>query len=221
MKVACGAFCLMCLVFYASVADAMLITKRLHDVSFADGGKATGSLILDTNSERITDFDITTTFGNSIPSSFHYLSETARITQESNEPGGSGWPFSFLQINAEADESAGGRQLFLAFDGPVDADTATSILDGNTLGQVSYELEIEGQHLQRQRLISGDASIVSSPIPEPATIACLGFGLSLVWVLRRRATTSYASARKKVSRLRSWRRARYREVLWRTNFCGR
>ena len=178
MKVACGAICLMCLMCGAPVADAKLITKLLHDVSFADGGEATGSLILNTNSNRITDFDITTTSGNRIPSSFHYLSETARITQDSNESGGSGWPFSFLQINAEADESAGGRQLFLAFDGPVDADTATSILDGNTLGQVSYELEIEGQSLHRQRAISGDGSIVSSPIPEPTTIACLGLGLA-------------------------------------------
>ena len=136
MKVASGAIWLLCLVFGASVADAKLVTKRLHDVVFADGGEATGSLILDTLSNSIIDFDITTTSGNSIPSSFHYLSGTASITQESNESGGSGWPFSFLQINAEADESAGGRQLFLAFDGPVDADTATSILDGNTLGQV-------------------------------------------------------------------------------------
>ena len=99
MKVACGAICLMCLMCGAPVADAKLITKLLHDVSFADGGEATGSLILNTNSNRITDFDITTTSGNRIPSSFHYLSETARITQDSNESGGSGWPFSFLQIN--------------------------------------------------------------------------------------------------------------------------
>jgi len=186
MKVACGALWLLCLVFCASVADAKLITKRLQDVSFADGGKATGSLILDTRSKRLIDFDITTTSGDSIPSSFRYQSGTARITQESNEAGGSGWPFSCLQINAMAHESAGGRQLFLAFASPVDAGTPTSILYGNNLGQVSYELEIEGQHLQRQRLISGPALILSSPIPEPATMACLGLGLSLVWGLRHR-----------------------------------
>jgi len=165
-------------------ADAKLITKHLHDVSFADGGKAIGSLVFDTRSKRIVDFDIKTSSGNSIPSSFSYRSRTARITQESNDAG-VGWPFSFLQINAPFDESAGGRELFLAFAGPIEADKPTSILHSDALGQMSYELEDQGQHLHRQRLIDGAASIQSSPIPEPNGIAFLGLGLSLLCIIRR------------------------------------
>ena len=73
--------CLVCLAYYAAAADAKLITKHLHDVSFADGGKAIGSLVFDTRSKGIVDFDITATSGNSIPSSFRCRSGTARITQ--------------------------------------------------------------------------------------------------------------------------------------------
>jgi hypothetical protein len=189
MKSICRSICLLCLAYCAGAADAKLITKQLHDVSFADGGKAFGSLVFDTRTKGIVDFDITTTPGNSIPSSFRYRSGTARITQESNDAG-AGWPFSFLQINAQFDASAGGRDLFLAFAGPIAADKPTSILHSDGLGQMSYELENQGQHLHRQRLIAGAASIQSSPIPEPSGIAFLGLGLSLLWRIRRECCVS-------------------------------
>jgi hypothetical protein len=171
---------ILCLVLSASIADAKLVTEHLQDVSFTDGAKATGSLVLDTDENRIVDFDITTTSGSTFSSSFRYLPGTARITQEGNDPG-EGWPFSFLQINAVFDDSSGGRQLFLAFSGPIDDVHPTSILQGIASGQISYELGYTGQQLRRERLISGLAVIQASPIPEPAQIVCLGVGLSLMW----------------------------------------
>src|SRR5689334_13211018 len=56
----------------ASRAQAMPILWSLSDVTFSDGGTASGSFVFDVDTGIITDLDVTTTGGSVLPG-HHYL----------------------------------------------------------------------------------------------------------------------------------------------------
>jgi len=175
---------LVVLLFAASASNAALFTKELNNVEFEDGGMATGFVVLDTTLNRISDFDIRTTSGTDIDSSFEYRLDTARIAGQSNGPG-SGWPDSFVQlVSLPGQDAAANRELFLTFSGPLTGATASSILHEGGLGTSSYEHESLGEHLQKLRNVHGSALITLPAVPEPSPLVWLVAILSLTYALR-------------------------------------
>jgi hypothetical protein len=66
------------LLITASASQATVVTWYLQNVTFDDGGSASGFFTIDTDTDwGLTDFDIKTTSGGSITSSFEYTPATA------------------------------------------------------------------------------------------------------------------------------------------------
>ena len=175
---------LVVLLFAASASKAALFTKELNNVEFEDGGMATGFVVLDTALNRISDFDIRTTSGTDIDSSFEYRLVTARIAGQSNGPG-SGWPDSFVQlVSLPGQDGDANCELFLTFSGPLTGTTASTILHEGGLGTSSYEREFLGEHLQELRSVHGPALMNLPAVPEPSLLVWLAPSLSLTYALR-------------------------------------
>src|SRR5690242_2828715 len=74
-------FLFITLVFAGGSAQAVLVTWTLHNVTFSDGGTASGFVTFDPsvgedlnplNRSYLTNFDITTTAGSVFPQTFEY-----------------------------------------------------------------------------------------------------------------------------------------------------
>jgi len=163
------------------VAQGALVDWDLTDVTFDDGATATGTFVLDTDLNQVTDFDISTTAGTTITTPFQYTPETARITLQSNEPGGSGWPQVFVQFDSLDDVIPGGnRELLLTFTSQlIPGPTPIAIAFSGGLG-ASSESELIGQHGGGTRLITGPEPRVVDPIPEPSEVGALAVGLAMM-----------------------------------------
>jgi len=184
------------LISVAPATHANSVSWEIVNLSFDDGATASGRFTLDTTTNLITDFDISTTAGNTLTTAFEYTPSTARITGQNNAPG-SGWPNDFLQLDSLAGAVPGAtRELFLAFSGPlVLGGTATILFDG-TLGRTSYEKQLGGEGSGPQRLVIG-TGVVDPPInvPEPAqalwlAAAITAWGLSTIYRRRDRGASA-------------------------------
>jgi hypothetical protein len=184
------------LISVAPTTHANSVSWEIVNLSFDDGATASGRFTLDTTTKLITDFDISTTTGNTLTTAFEYTPSTARITGQNNAPG-SGWPSDFLQLDSLAGAIPGAtRELFLAFSGPlVLGGTATILFDG-TLGRTSYEKQLGGEGSGPQRLVIGPGVVDPPIVPEPAqalwlVAAITAWGLSTIY--RRRSRGAPAS----------------------------
>jgi len=163
----------------ASIANGGELTKELSQVTFDDGGTASGFLTLDTDSRLITDFDIVTTSGSTISTSFDYLPTTAHIGDQSNAAGSP----SFVQLLS----LAGGRELFLAFSEPFSLEQTSFILYTSSQGEASFERQTIDPQLEEIRWVAGP-QVAPSVIPESSqmTFVLPGIILAYAIALRRR-----------------------------------
>jgi hypothetical protein len=180
--------CLCVAMLLVGTAHASVLSWEITNLSFDDGAAAHGRFTLDTASNTITDFDIFTTTGGSISTSFEYTNNTARITGQSNTPGGSGWPDVFLQLDSLDGVNPGGtRELFLSFSTQLTTGGTATILYEGTLGRISYERQTGGESNQAQRLVTGPGVIDPPVVPEPgtATYILVATVLMSLWGRRR------------------------------------
>jgi hypothetical protein len=194
MLKSCRAMWIAALIFVAPATHANVLSWEIVNLTFDDGATANGRFTLDTTSNLITDFDITTSAGGTLTTLFEYTPSTARITGQNNAPG-SGWPSDFLQLDSLSGAIPGAtRELFLAFSGPlVPGGTATILYEG-TLGRTSYEKQLGGEGSGPQRFVSGPGVVDPPVAPEPMQVTFLVLGAAFLWgmVMMRRRSSSVA-----------------------------
>lgn len=174
-----GTVCLA--VLLTTAAHASLVSWEIVNLNFDDGASAHGRFTLDLDSNSITDFDIFTTASGTLPTAFEYTPSTARITGQSNLPGGSGVPDVYLQLDSLQDVIPGGtRELLLSFSSQLVIGGTASILYEGTLGRSSYELQTGGEGGQVTRLVTGPGVVDPPIVPEPAEVMFLAMGLGAV-----------------------------------------
>jgi len=185
------AICIGVLLATASASHANVVSWELVNLSFDDGATAHGRFTLDTVLNQITDFDIFTSAGaTGIDTAFQYTPATARITQQSNVAGGSGWPDVFMQLNSLDGIIPGAtRELFLAFSQQLVLGGTATVLHDGTLGRTSYEHLSGGEVNQHQRFVVGPGVVDPPIVPEPAQMTWLAIGLAVLvgvaWRQRR------------------------------------
>jgi hypothetical protein len=160
-----------------SSAQAAVITWTLQNVTFDDGGTASGFFDYDTTSGRAENFDITTTGGSELLS-FHYDSSSSQ--------------FFAAQVYAPNDllwiESNSLRYLDLGFDGALDAPGTVALTNhGGALGW-SYECD----NCTDVRYVTDGSVTGRAAAPEPVgwalmLIGFLGAGAALRGARRREA----------------------------------
>ena len=163
------------------LVHATVVTWQLRDVTFFDGGSASGFFTLDDQTvDFITDFDIRTTAGATLPA-FEYTpasTESFSIRTFDN---------TAYVYNVERLPGSGARQvrwLFLSTASPfingtrlVTSGTLPLILNGTS------DEWISNPYSYRFRYVTGGAI---TAVPEPFTVAFLGIGAGLLMRLHRR-----------------------------------
>jgi len=154
----------------ATSAGAAILTWTLQDVTFVDGGTASGSFVYDTASHATSDWDITTTAGTTL-AGFHYQPSGGLVQID---------VFSTNTLLFAASPSFS-SYLYLHFAGPLTAAGGTVAL----LTVRSPQGSLEAGPPVGRAVQSGSVSAV---VPEPGVWALmiLGFGATGS-ALRRRA----------------------------------
>ena len=161
-------------------AHATLVTWYLQNVTFNDGGAASGFFTVNSTRLIVTDVDITTTPGTTfksgitIPTSFHYTPETVGYMSLTST--GSA-PYSVMGVVVPSPTPAGlsQRSLFLFAD--------ASLLDQGTGSQpLALSGSIETDFLNDTR--QGTGGNLTSAVPEPRALVFLIVGMA---ILMRRA----------------------------------
>lgn len=157
--------------FFANMANASLITWTFSGATFNDGGTLSGWFMADTDTGTVTNWDITTTAGSSLPG-FHFDLGSSYLY------GYNVWssnPNSFVLVRTAPFAQP---YINLSFD----ASWLTSgVLNFDTSGFTAGTWECNNCASVRF-LTSGQATSV----PEPMGIALFGLGL-LALILPRRA----------------------------------
>jgi hypothetical protein len=164
-------------------AKAALLQWQLTGVAFDDGATASGTFTLDTQLNVVVDFDITTSPGSLITSSFRYTLNSAHLSSQANDPDPGD---HFFQLDSDDDAIPGAtRELFFAFASPLVAGSAALILSQPGPGHTSYESLNIGQQGPGARVVFGSPLAQQIPVPEPASIVWLCLGLGILLRLRR------------------------------------
>jgi hypothetical protein len=146
----------------AGPAAASILTWKLENVLFDDGGQMFGTFSVDTTVGAVTAFDITTTTG-SILAGFHYdgatgfvggdlLSGKSFIVQDTNQD-------RYIQFDFANPLTSGGVNSLLPLDRPV--------------GSGSFECN--NCVVIRSVLVGGDATTIAVPEPATWTMMLIGF----------------------------------------------
>jgi hypothetical protein len=164
--------------------QAAQITWTLQNVTFADGGTATGSFVVDTTLpffSRVLSYNITTSGGNvtNFPS-FTYENGVAPNELPSLSDSGE-LQLSTSLLNPNLPPQTGSRTLLLRFsESLLTAQGTVSVLTGFN--------SFECWSCSTLRTVSGGSAVptFNAPIPEPGTCAMLAAGLAGLTLLRRR-----------------------------------
>jgi hypothetical protein len=166
----------------APQVQATLLTWRLENVNFDDGGTAIGFFRYDPTSPPcsfdgcigvVPDFDITTTPGFAFPNEYRPRSAGGRAFIVFASPTG---------IGIGGDSGFGGTQLNLLFDESLPPEGGSArIATGSNENFVEPILD-DGVISGRRQIISGNVTT----IPEPGSSAFLALGGVLLMLLRRR-----------------------------------
>jgi len=161
------------LLFAASCAQADVVTWTLHNVTFDDGGTASGFFTVDTTLDHLPHFDIVTTAGTTLKTPFEYTpSSTVRAATGCS-------PCVGGDNNAIEIASGNGRTLTWAFDGSIDkAGVRTIIANVNAPGETA---DFRDPSIVRT-VIGGHIAAV----PEPSAVAFLGFAVALLILFPKR-----------------------------------
>jgi PEP-CTERM motif len=162
----------------AAPASAATILWTLRNVTFNDGGQASGTFSTDSNTGLATAFNISTTAGSILTSAFNYTSSNSQLFIQNFFS-----PQSFIVVNNPFN-----RYINLAF--------ANSLAVGGvnplrTSGLLSGSWECT--NCGSLRLITGG---VATSVPEPAAWALMiaGFGLSGAAIRRRKTSVQVTYA---------------------------
>lgn len=154
--------------------QATVLTWTLHDVTFADGGTASGSFSFETTTLTALGWDITTTAGSSPGTPFTVGYEYVTANSRS---GANGQPGGVVLLSPVAGPPA--HTLALAVDGSLVLASAHVPVDVLGFGQ---EIAVVGSAAVSRKFTGGYVSSV----PEPAPAACLALGLLMLGVVRWR-----------------------------------
>jgi len=153
-------------------ANAVTLRWTLHDVTFDDGGSATGRFTINSKSGRVTGFDMTTTAGSAF-GGLHYTSA------------GDGVLYDIAGPNSFAFVAGSSGYINLVFVDPVKTVGVDALAFGD---YTSYECN--NCSLLRQ-VTGGFATVVA--VPEPATWGLLVVGFGLVGIAARRRDSAVAA----------------------------
>jgi hypothetical protein len=181
----------------SATAHANFVTWHLQNVSFNDGGTASGFFTLNSARLIVTDVDITTTPGTTfrsgitIPTSFHYTPETVGYMTLSST-GSAAYSVLDLVVPPPGPSSPSQRGLFLFADSSLlDQDTRTTALT------ILASTEVDFLNDTRQ----GISGSLTSTVPEPRVLVFLVVGIVILMrrglssnVRRHFATAEIASA---------------------------
>lgn len=163
-----GTACALGLLLTATAAQADSITWTLQDVTFSDGGTASGTFTTDSTSGDLLSWDITTIQTTTSYTGWEYTPESSNLGADTSD-----------SFTLDPDGLNSPTLLLLTFENPLTA----AGLDAIVTGSSSIE---EGQNCCQtfiRTVTSGDAI---SSAPEPAEYAMLFGGLGLTGLVTRR-----------------------------------
>lgn len=169
----------------ASLASAAPVTWNLLDISFDDGGSASGSFVFDADTETVLSWDITTldSVNPNLPTPFTFTNTNPHLIFVDGPGDFAGLNGHSIIFNDGTTTSGGARQLRFATLSPLTNAGGTVGLD---LALFAGDSNIECNNCGSPRYITG-GFLTTNPIPLPASVLLLGSALGGL-VLRRRKT---------------------------------
>jgi PEP-CTERM motif len=159
--------------------QAAAINWTLHDVTFDDGGTASGIFSADSATGGLLSYDITTTQGSTLLNGMNYTDNNSSFSDLAD---GFAVSRQVLVPNFPSSPSIGIRNFFLRFDLPLN-------LPG--INPLNTQHSLEGIQLARH-VTGGFASSVTA-VPEPETYSMMLAGLGLLGFAARRRKQAQAA----------------------------